>query len=69
MASMRPFETKRIIEAEGRHLRGSRWGCGACRRRRWHRVPASRTFGRVSVLHNNVGIVGVGSTDETTEES
>jgi NAD(P)-dependent dehydrogenase (short-subunit alcohol dehydrogenase family) len=69
IASMRPFETKRMIEAKG----------GICEAVAGNVARADdgagivgaciATFGRVDVLHNNVGIVEVGGPVETTEES
>ena len=69
IASMRPFETKRMIEAKG----------GICEAVAGNVARADdgagivgaciATFSRVDVLHNNVGIVEVGGPVETTEES
>ena len=63
------LETKRIIEGEGGTCEAV--ACDVSKAKEVAAMVAAcmRAFGRLDVLHNNVGIVEVGGPVETSEES
>jgi NAD(P)-dependent dehydrogenase (short-subunit alcohol dehydrogenase family) len=63
------IETKRIIEAEGGICEAVAGNVSRADDVATIVAAGLGTFGRIDVLHNNVGIVEVGGPVETTEES
>jgi NAD(P)-dependent dehydrogenase (short-subunit alcohol dehydrogenase family) len=62
-------ETQRVIEGEGRLCMAFRADVSNSEDVRRMVAACIETYGRVDVLHNNVGIVETGGPIETSEES
>ena len=58
-----------MVTTGSRHLRGSRWRCVRADDVAAVVDTCIAAFGRIDMLHNNVGIVEVGGPVETSEES